>query len=40
MTDEESAVARAPFQTLVIPYKLTEEGIRYAVFLRSDGALA
>ncbi len=31
-------MARAPFQTLVIPYKLTEEGIRYAVLLRSDAA--
>lgn len=30
-------MARAPFQTLIIPHKLTDDGIRYAVFLRSDG---
>jgi len=30
-------MARAPFQTLTIPYRQTQDGIRYAVFLRSDG---
>jgi dATP pyrophosphohydrolase len=30
-------MARAPFQVLVLPYRLTPGGIEYAVFRRSDG---
>ena len=30
-------MARAPFQTLVIPYRQTPTGVLYAVFRRSDG---
>lgn len=29
-------MARAPFQVLVLPYRLTPRGIEYAVFRRSD----
>jgi dihydroneopterin triphosphate diphosphatase len=31
-------VARAPFQVLVLPFRLTAEGPRYAVFRRADRA--
>lgn len=30
-------MSRAPLQVLVFPYRVTPEGIRYAVFRRTDG---